>query len=436
MCLAALGFLISCSLAGDRPKDNVVLIIIDTIRPDRLGCYGYHLPTSPNIDAFSEECTMFTQAVTCAPLTLPSVAAMFTSTYPVFNNVRYNGIFFLGDSSITLAEILKKRGYKTAAFIGGFPLDSQFGVDQGFQRYDDDFSNSMEKRSHGWIGHAVEDFERTAGEVNQKVFEWLEDVRNDRFFLTVHYFDPHLPYAPPTPYSDTFEDPYDGEVAYTDEHVGKLLKKLEDLGLKENTLIVLTGDHGESLGTHQEVTHGEFIYDTTVLIPLMLYHHKRMPKGRKIDVMAKSIDIMPTILDFLGIPGSPHTQGASLLPALDGNLEETPILLEATLHYYESESLGHDPIMIMGLRTGEWKLVHVTVNRKSGAGWTGELYDVLREPDELHDLKNEKKKTFMSLVNEMHSMIGAYSANSLPKDNHLRMDEATKEKLKALGYFN
>jgi arylsulfatase A-like enzyme len=189
------------------------------------------------------------------------------------------------------------------------------------------------------------------------------------------------------------------------------------------------------LGTHNEVTHGEFVFDTTVLIPLMLYHHKRIPGGNQVDTMVGSVDIMPTVLDFLDIPDSPHSQGTSLLPSLDGKLQETPILLEATLHYYESENLGHDPLMITGLRTSEWKLVHATVERGGKSGWTGELYNVAKEPDELHDVKNENRDTFMSLVNEMHSMIRTHSAGGLPKTNHLKMTRETREKLKALGYL-
>jgi arylsulfatase A-like enzyme len=427
--------LVACSSPHEGPKDNVVLIIIDTIRPDRLGCYGYDLPTSPNIDAFAEHCTVFTQAVTCAPLTLPSVTAILTSTYPVFNNVRYNGMFYMGKSSISLAEILEDEGYNTAAFIGGFPLDSQFGTDQGFKTYDDDFSNSARRRRYGWIGHAVDDFERTAAEVNQRVFDWLEDAKDEPFFLTVHYFDPHLPYTPLPPFNDAFEDPYDGEVAYTDKHVGALLNRLKELGLDENTLIILTGDHGESLGTHNEVTHGEFIFDTTVKIPLMLYHRDRIPAGWRIDVMVRSIDIMPTILDFLNVPASPHTQGVSLLPALKGDLEERPILLEATLHYFESENLAHDPIMITGLRTGQWKLVHVTVERQDGTGWMGELYNVVEDPDELNDVKDEQPEKFDELTDEMRALIRTNSADSLPKTNYLKMTDETREKLKALGYL-
>ncbi len=425
----------SCSHLGRRGKDNVVLIIIDTIRPDRLGCYGYPLSTSPNIDALASEGTVFERAVTCSPITLPSVSAIMTSTYPVSNNVRYNGKFFLRDSNVTLAEILRQNSYRTAAFIGGFPLDSRFKLDQGFDIYDDDFAGSVKKRKRTWIGHGVGDFERTAAEVNKSVFDWLEETKDDRFFLMVHYFDPHWPYEPPDPYDEGFESPYNAEVAYTDEHVGKLLAKLDELGLKENTLIVLTGDHGESLGAHGELTHGRFLFDTTVLIPLILYHNDRIPKGSRIEAMVRSIDIMPTILDFLGIPDSADSQGVSLLPALEGKLEERPILLETMLPYYESEDLKDIPVELTGLRTREWKLVYVSMEKDGRPAWTAELYNVSKEPYELFDVREENKTTFNRLMNEMHSMMQTYSAKGVPKDNYIVMDNETREKLKSLGYL-
>jgi arylsulfatase A-like enzyme len=251
-----------------------------------------------------------------------------------------------------------------------------------------------------------------------------------------HYFDSHLPYTPPSPYDEEFESAYDGEVAYTDKQVGELLKKLDDLGLKENTLVILTGDHGEALGQHEEVTHGEFIFDTTVMIPLIVYHGERIPKGRRIETLVRSIDIMPTILDFLDIPAAERAQGRSLLPALDGKLEETPALLEATLHYYESEGLGHQPVMITGLRTSEWKLVCVTFERDGKPGWIGELYNVAKEPLELTDVSEDNPAIFKGLIEKLNSMTLAHSADALPKNNRLDMDEETRRKLKALGYLN
>ena len=439
MLLGALGFAIfsmSCSLVSPGKNDNVVLIIIDTIRADRLGCYGGSVPTSPNIDALAAKSTVFEQAITCAPVTLPSVSAILTSTYPATNNVRYNGKFYLSDASITLAEILKKKGYKTAAFIGGFPLDSRFKVDQGFDVYDDNFSRSADKMARTWIGHGVSDFERTAAEVNEGAFDWLDTVGSDSFFLMIHYFDPHWPYQPASPYAEKFKTPYNAEVAYTDEQVGRLLDKLEGLGFKDNTLIVLTGDHGESLGAHGEPTHGEFLFDTTLHVPLVLHHENHIPQGRRIDTMVKTLDIMPTILDFLGVKESPHSQGVSLLPALDGNLEATPILLETMLPYYEVEGEGEVPTEVRGLRTPEWKMVYATFEEDGKTKWAGKLYNIAKEPYELFEVREQNKPIFMGLFKEMLEMNKACMAQRVADDNYIEMDEETRRKLESLGYLS
>jgi arylsulfatase A-like enzyme len=427
--------LVSCSLNTPEKPDNVVLIIIDTMRADRLGCYGYPFPTSPHIDALASEGTMFELAITCTPVTLPSVSAILTSTYPATNNVRYNGKFFLSDASITLAEILKEEGYKTAAFIGGFPLDSRFKTNQGFDVYDDNFSGSSDKRARTWIGHGVSDFERTAAEVNEAAFAWLDTLGDDRFFLMIHYFDPHWPYQPTNSYAEKFKNSYNAEVAYTDEHVGGLLKKLEDLGLKDNTFIILTGDHGESLGAHGEATHGEFLFDTTLHVPLILQHENDIPRGHKVDTMVKTLDIMPTILDFLDIDNSPHSQGVSLLPALDGDMEATPILLETMLPYYEVEDDSDVPTEIRGLRTPEWKMIYATFEKDGKSQWAGELYNVGKEPLEMFEVREQNKITFLLLFKEMLEMNKASSKQSVARDNYIDMDEETRRKLESLGYI-
>lgn len=433
--VAFLVLLPSCSLVTSPPKTNVVLIIVDTLKPDRLGCYNYPIPTSPNIDNLASESALFENVITCSPVTLPSVSAILTSTYPIHNNVRYNGMFFLSDSFTTLGETLKENGYKTAAFVGGFPLDSRFKVDQGFDIYDDDFSNSAKQGKRKWIGHKAEDFERSATEVNERAFRWLEEVKDEQFFLMVHYFDPHWPYDPPEPYATEFQSPYDGEVAYTDKQVGKLLEKLGELGLMKNTLIVFTGDHGEGLGAHKELTHGQFIFDTTMKIPLILYHHKHIPKGRRINTMVKSIDIMPTILEFLGISVSHHTQGVSLLPAFDKKLKESPALLETMLPYYESEDLGDIPVKIMGLRTGEWKLVQVELLEEGRHGWIGQLYNVKKDPLEVFNVREGNQETYMRLLEEMKSIIETSEVEADAGKNIMEMDAETRQKLKSLGYL-
>jgi arylsulfatase A-like enzyme len=438
--LSLVGFAVmlsSCSLFNPGKRDNVVLIVIDTLRADRLGCYGGPGQTSPNIDTLAAQGTLFEQAITCAPVTLPSVSAILTATYPATNNVRYNGKFFLSDASITLAEILKKNGYKTAAFIGGFPLDSRFKVDQGFDTYDDDFSLSADRRARTWIGHGVKDFERTAAEVNEGAFKWLDTVGDDSFFLMIHYFDPHWPYEPMNPYAEKFQHPYDAEVAYTDEYVGRLLAKLEALGLKDSTLIVLIGDHGESLGAHDEATHGEFLFDTTMRVPLILSHERLIPQGRRIDTMVKTLDIMPTILDFLDIKDSPHSQGVSLLPAFDGKLEEKPILLETMLPYHEADpDAGDVPTEIRGLRTPEWKLIYATFEENGKTHWAGELYNVGQEPLELFDVREQNKLVFMELLKEMITLNGECLSQSVANDNYIEMDDETRRKLESLGYLS
>ncbi|GAB4340084.1 MAG: sulfatase [Candidatus Abyssubacteria bacterium] len=426
----------TCSALDSEERDNVVLIIIDTIRPDRLGCYGYSLPTSPNIDRFASEGTLFTQAVTCAPVTLPSVSAILTSTYPVFNNVRYNGLFFLDDSALTLAEILKERGYTTAAFIGAFPLDSRFKVNQGFEVYDADFSDSVKNAERTWIGHEVKGFERTAAEVNERAIPWLSKNRDKRFFLMVHYFDPHWPHESPSPeYAEKFKSPYNAEVAYTDEQTGRLLEAIDALGLRENTLVVLTGDHGEGLGAHGELTHGTYIFDTTVLIPLILRHPNRIPQGSTVEHMVRSIDIMPTILDFLRIPAGPHTQGTSLLPALKGEFQSQPILLETHLPYYESGDTGHLPMKVSGLRTQEWKLVYATGEKDGQPFHVAELYNVKKEPLELFNVAQQNPETFSRLMNDMNALIQKHSVGAVTSNSFGEMDDETRQKLRSLGYL-
>lgn len=424
----------SCSFFRPIGQDNVVLIIVDTLRPDRLGCYGSPLGTSPNIDRLSQEGVRFSKVATCAPVTLPSVSAILTSTYPLFNNVRYNGRFFLNDSSTTLAEVLKQHGYTTAAFIGGFPLDSRFKVNQGFDIYDSDFSSSVKKKKRKWIGNEVEGFERTAAEVNERVFPWLDANKDKKFFLMVHYFDPHWPYEPPAPYKKRFQSPYNGEIAYTDEQVGRLLEKLDSLGLKDKTLIVFTGDHGEGLGAHKELTHGQFLFDTTVMVPLIM-RHPRLTKGKKVDGMVKTLDIMPTILDFLNLPAPTDTQGMSLLPTLKKGAHEEPVLLETMLPYYETEDTHDIPVKITGLRTPEWKLVYVTLEKKTGEEYVGQLYNIKRDPLEMFDVFNENRDTFNQLMNRMAALTQKYSPKGPPKLTSMEMDAQTKEKLKSLGYL-
>ena len=311
-----------------------MLISIDTCRADRLSCYGYKRPTTPNIDALARDGAMFKMALTPVPLTTPSHSSMFTGTYPPTHGVHLNDYDHLADSNVTLAKILREAGYQTAAFVGAFPLDSRFGLNQGFETYDGRFSQGSEKVS----------FSRRAGEeVNRPALAWLEGHAKKPFFLFLHYFDAHHPYKPHPPYTSAYaDDPYAGEIAYVDNCIGRVLDRLRALGVYDNTLVIITGDHGEGLGEHGEHTHSYFIYQSTLHVPLVI----RAPgcgKGLRVDENVSLVDIVPTVLDLLGLKIPARVQGVSLRPALEGGPapdRQRPIYAESL----EAATFGCSPL--------------------------------------------------------------------------------------------
>ena len=231
---------------------NILLISIDTCRADHLSCYGHKKNTTPNIDSIAKTGIRFENAITPVPQTLPSHSSMLTGTTPLYHGVHDNNGYKLSHSNITLAQILKNKGFTTAAFISAFVLDSQFGLSQGFGTYNDRFEEEL--NSNGIV-------ERRAEETSSLAMKWLDDHKAEPFFLFLHYFDPHMKYDPPEPFALEFSDNlYAGEIAYTDHWIGKVLDKLKETGLYDSTLIIITSDHGEMLGEHREVTHAYYIY--------------------------------------------------------------------------------------------------------------------------------------------------------------------------------
>lgn len=247
---------------------NLLIITIDTLRADHVGIYGnanQPLVKTPNIDRLAEKGVWFRNAYSHVPLTLPSHCSLFSGTLPIFHGVRDNG-YRLPSSTETLAEIFKKSGYLTAAFVGAFPLDSRFGLNKGFDVYDDLYGSKNAIRDLTFI-------ERQAEDVNRNALAWLARHKDQTFFMWVHYFDPHAPYTPPSPFKEDYRGrEYDGEIAYTDAAIGSLMEKLKQWKLTDRTLVILTADHGEALGEHQETTHGIFIYDSTLSVPLIFFH--------------------------------------------------------------------------------------------------------------------------------------------------------------------
>jgi arylsulfatase A-like enzyme/Flp pilus assembly protein TadD len=288
---------------------NVVVVTMDTTRADRLGCYGFSRIETPHLDALARQGVVFENATATAPLTFPSHSSMFTGLIPPHHGARDNGGFFLDDARTTLAERLKAAGYATGAFIGAWVLESRWGLAQGFDEYSDRFELSKYKViSLGTV-------QKTGDEVMDGALQWLDSVRQRRFFAWVHLYDPHAPYEPPEPFASRYRgQPYLGEIAYTDKVVGRLTSWLETQGLMDRTIVVVVGDHGESLGEHGEASHAYFIYGSTMHVPLIV----RTPWGLtgRSPAQVSTVDILPTVLDVVGLAPQEGIDGRSLARAL------------------------------------------------------------------------------------------------------------------------
>lgn len=436
---------------------NVLLITIDTLRSDHIGAYGYSEKITPNIDSLAQEGIMFVQVIAQAPYTAPSHASILTSTYPFVHNTR--NMFFqdsagkkiegvnypLTPANVTLAEILKEKGYDTAAFVSGWTLTARFsGLNQGFDVYEDNLNG----------------VERAADSTNQLVFKWLEKNHKKKFFLWIHYFDPHFPYSPPesiktdfifkktnididlsnirkNPYlSDTIKNQediarqiylYDMEIKFVDQQVGKLLTMMRAYNIVDHTLIILTADHGESLVEHNEYfDHGTYLYDVCLKIPLIFKLPHNELSGKVIKQMVQGIDITPTILGFLKMSLPDDFQGTSLIPViLDDKMNIMPSA------YSESDAVLSERFgeRLRAYRENNWKLIYAS----DGVTAESELYNVADDPYETKNLIDENKELTERLKEKLlllikHHPEKKFEGTQLP-------DEGTKEKLKSLGYL-
>jgi choline-sulfatase len=423
-------FLTSCSKPpapssnrASHRSGNILLITLDTLRADHLSCYGSKKVPTPNIDALAARGVRFAQAVAQVPLTTPSHASILTGAYPQIHKLRDNGGFVLDSSIPTLATLTKDAGFETAAFVGAAVLNRHFGLNRGFDHYGD---NLNEKRDAKLLPGVVAELRGEA--VTRRTLDWLDQRSNPgnsaspakNFFLWTHYYDPHFPYDPPEPFGSRFQkDKYSGEIAYVDQQVGELLRGLAARALAEHTLVVLMADHGESLGDHGEFTHGVFLYDSTMHIPLMIAG-PGVPAGKVISQQVRSIDVMPTIVDYLGLaPGSP-AQGTSLLPAV---LESKP--LPANFAYmetlYPKTALGWAELR--AVRTDEWKYV---------AAPKSELYHLPEDPAEAHSVRESQKAQAAQLDKHVWEVAGP--RESLGKLARSPVNDDTMRQLQSLGY--
>jgi len=396
---------------------NLLLISVDTLRADHLGVYGYDGIRTPAIDRLGHGGMLFSRAFSHVPLTLPSHCSLLTGTLPLFHGIRDNG-YRLPAFTPTLAEILKKSGYRTGAFVGAFPLDSRFGLDQGFDVYDDLYGSKNAVRDLSFV-------ERKADDVNRKALDWIGARRNDKFFAWIHYFDPHAPYEPPSPFKEEYRGrEYDGEIAYTDSVIGKLLAKLDEWRLTERTIIILTADHGEALGEHQEATHGIFIYDATLHVPLIFFNPGLWPAHGVVSGQAGLIDIAPTVLELLGLPAEPKMQGLSLAPALNKG-KTKPV----SFQYIESVAAMMDRnwAPLQGIRTEEWKYIDAP---------QPELYDLRNDPGETKNVLERNPDRARRMRETLQGLIRSSSSPAASKVLQSTVDKETRDKLASLGYVS
>jgi arylsulfatase A-like enzyme/Tfp pilus assembly protein PilF len=425
ICVIAVLTMISCRPAGTgRPVEsadtiaapkpvNLVVVTIDTLRADRLHCYGNKDIETPVLDALAQRGTLFENAVAQTPLTPPSHASIFTGTNPNVHKVRNTGGFALQPSPAPLARLLQAHGWDTAAFIGASVLKKAFGFNQGFNLYDDQMpkpEKSLEESEYP---------ERRASVVVDRAINWLNAQSGKPYFVWLHLYDPHEPYEPPPPFREKYkQNLYDGEIAYADQQLGRLLEVVGRKSPAGNTLIVVLSDHGESLGEHGEFNHGIFLYDATLRIPLLIAG-AGVPAGVRVQQQARTIDVLPTVLDLMGSKAPAAVQGVSLTPALSGKSVASTYSYEESL--YPKMNMGWAELR--GIRTAQWKYVKAP---------RPELYDLSRDPGEKENVIDSHPKEYR----ELDGQLKALNAGGVEKVTSTQVDSKTMAQLKSLGYLS
>ncbi|MGB5173373.1 MAG: sulfatase-like hydrolase/transferase, partial [Thermoanaerobaculia bacterium] len=389
-------------------EPSLLLVTVDTLRPDRLEPYGASDVETPTLARLAEGGVVFDRAYAVAPITLPSHASILTGLYPPQHGVRNNGINFLEEDLETLAETLQGEGFRTGAFVGAAVLGRRYGLGQGFEIYDDRIGGEVGSTSRWGIS------DRPAVEVVRSAREWLDGIGpQERFFAWVHLFDPHAPYAPPSPFAERYATrPYDGEVAYIDAQIGWLL---EHPRIGRHVLVTVVGDHGESLDEHGEGTHGILVYDSTLQIPWIL-DVPGGPAGRREETPVSQIDILPTLLDFLGTDRRPEVQGRSLEPRIVAYEEVStdPLYAES----YQAFS-AYGWARLHTLLRWPWKLIQ---------GTNPELYNLEQDPGETTNLASQQQALVDSLAAELDPFIGE-------SQQQIALDDETAQALRSLGYM-
>lgn len=404
---------LSALLAAQPPpaRPNVLLITIDTLRADRLGAYGYRLAATPTLDQLAREGVRFADATTYAPLTYPAHVTLLTGRYASAFGVKANGSTPLAESAVTIAEHFKSAGYDTAAFVLSAVLDSAYGLSQGFDLYDDDFSDDARSASV-----ALSELQRRAAEASAAFLTWAGAGRRRPWFAWIHFYDPHLPYDAPARYRALARGrPYDAEIAYVDATLGDLLKRID----RRSTALVITSDHGESLGEHGESDHGFFLYDSTLRVPLVVAAPGLA--ARVIREQVRTADVAPTLAALAGTSFAAE-DGVSLLALARGEpRRDTPVAYAETwyprLHFGWSE--------LRAARVGEWKYI---------AAPRPELYDLRIDAGERHNIVGEKSVVAGRLATDLAAVAATLNEAPAAKTPAAAPDPEAVRRLQALGY--
>jgi arylsulfatase A-like enzyme/predicted Zn-dependent protease len=413
--VAAAAMLSACGRSTT--PQHVLIVTLDTLRADRVGAYGYAGARTPVLDQLAAGGARFAAATTTVPLTLPAHASLFSGAFPGGHGVRDNTGFYVDDRVTTLAEAFKARGYRTGGFVGAFVLDARWGIAQGFDEYFDDFDLSED------VGPGLDAIQRPGNVVVDRALAWLGQADSRPFFAWVHLYDAHTPYTAPPEVSSQFprtrDGAYDAEVAFTDRQVGRLLDALRAAGTLDTTLVVVLGDHGEQLGEHGERTHGFFLYDASVQIPLIMAGPGI--ERRVIADQVRVVDVMPTLLDLSGIEIPADVQGTTLRPALAGQPVE---LLALTETWYPRYHYGWSELT--AVRDGQFKFI--LAPRR-------ELYDLTKDPKEQHNIAEADPARADGFERGLRALLsGTARSDAVSKPRAVAPD--VEQRLRPLGYVS
>ena len=413
--LASIAFGSGCrSRPAPEPPLNLLLVTLDTTRADALGAYGGRAVT-PSLDQLAAEGVVFEQASTVAPLTLPAHSSLFTGLFPPGHGVHGNGQNALGTESITLAGQLKRGGFRTGAFVSSFVLDHRWGLDRGFDVYHDPGIGPARRIDR-------ESIRRSADTVVDDALEWLQLLGDDRFFAWLHFYDAHAPARPPAEFAPIgAEDDYFAAIGFVDFQLSRVMNFLAEHQLADRTIVVVIGDHGESLGEHGEPAHGLFVYESVIHVPFIIRAPLANMHGRRVSEPVRIVDVMPTVLDLLRQSAARAIDGQTLVPLMTGAARASRLAVYSESRY-GLDRFGWSPLS--ALREGRFKVILAP---------RPELYDLEADPHESVNLYQQRADLAASMTRRLRALAQSVTSQQASPAS-VPADAETRARLAALGY--